>query len=58
MNIVSRVSFNFFLDYLREYEFYRILPGGKLFNIKKYSLINFEIYAFQNIVAILKEDCS
>ena len=58
MNIVSRVSFKNFLDYLKEYELYRILPGGKLLKIKKYSPINCEIYAFQNIVAILKEDCS
>ena len=56
MNIVSKVSFKDFFDYLKEYELYRILPGGKLLKIKKYSPINCEIYAFQNIVAILKED--
>ncbi len=56
MNIVSKVSFKDFLDFLKEYELYRILPGGKLLKIKKYSPINCEIYAFQNIVAILKED--
>ena len=58
MNIVSKVSFKDFWDYLKEYELYRILPGGKLLKIKKYSPFNCEIYAFQNIVAILKEDCS
>jgi len=56
MNIVSKVSFKDFWDYLKEYELYRILPGGKLLKIKKYSPFNCEIYAFQNIVAILKED--
>lgn len=55
MNIVSKVSFKDFWDYLKEYEFYRILPGGELLKIKNYSPIGCEIYAFQNIVALLKE---
>jgi FkbM family methyltransferase len=32
MNIVSKVSFK---DFLKEYELYRILPGGKLKNIRQ-----------------------
>lgn len=55
MNIVSKVSFKDFWDLLSDYEFYRILPGGGLLPIKNYSPIVCEIYAFQNIVAILKE---
>ncbi len=54
MNIISKVSFKDFWDLLSEYNFYRILPGGKLLKIKNYSPIACEIYAFQNIVAILK----
>ena len=56
MNIISRVSFKDFWDLLSDYEFYRILPGGGLLPIKNYSPITCEIYAFQNIVAILKEN--
>lgn len=56
MNIISKVSFKDFWDYLECYEFYRILPGGKLFKIKKYSPILCEIYAYQNIVALLKDN--
>ncbi len=56
MNIVSKVSFKDFWDLLDDYEFYRILPGGSLLPIKNYSPITCEIYAFQNIVAILKKD--
>ncbi len=56
MNIVSKVSFKDFWDLLRNYDFYRILPGGGLLPIKNYSPIVCEIYAFQNIVAILKDN--
>lgn len=55
MNIISKVSFKDFWDLLEDYDFYRILPGGALMPIKNYSPINCEIYAFQNIVAILKQ---
>ena len=54
MNIISKVSFKDFWDLLEDYDFYRILPGGSLMPIKNYAPINCEIYAFQNIVAILK----
>lgn len=55
MNIISKVSFKDFWDYLKGYDFYRILPGGGLLPITSYSPISCEIYAFQNIVALLKE---
>lgn len=54
MNIISKVSFKDFWDLLEDYDFYRILPGGALIPIKNYAPISCEIYAFQNIVAILK----
>jgi FkbM family methyltransferase len=53
MNIVSKVTFKDFWDLLNNYKFYRILPGGKLLPIEKYSPIACEIFAFQNIVALL-----
>jgi len=55
MNIVSGVTFKNFWDLLTDYSFYRLLPGGKLLPIKSYSPVSCEIYAFQNIVAILKD---
>lgn len=55
MNIISKVTFKDFWDILKNYRIYRILPFGALLEIKKYSPITCEIYAFQNIVAILKD---
>jgi len=56
MNIVSRVSFKDFWDLLSsKYNFYRILAGGGLLEIRNYSPVMCEIYAFQNIVALIKE---
>jgi FkbM family methyltransferase len=57
MNIISKVSFKDFWDLLSDYKLYRILPGGKLLPIKNYSPIICEIYGFQNIVALLKDEC-
>jgi len=54
MNIVSGVTFKNFWDLLTDYRLYRLLPGGKLLPIKNYSPVSCEIYAFQNIVAMLK----
>ncbi len=54
MNIISKASFKDFWDLLLNYKFYRLLPGGQLLEIKKYDPLMTEIYAFQNIVAILK----
>lgn len=54
MNIVSGVTFKNFWDLLTDYNIYRLLPGGKLLPIDHYNPIMCEVYAFQNIVAILK----
>jgi len=56
MNIISRVNFKDFWDLLSDYQFHRILPGGELLPIKNYSPTICEIYAFQNIIAILREN--
>jgi hypothetical protein len=56
MNIISKASFKDFWDLLTDYDFFRILPGGGLLPIKIYSPIMCEIYAFQNLFAILKRD--
>jgi FkbM family methyltransferase len=56
MNVVSGVNFKKFWDLLPNYNFYRILPGGKLLPIKRYSPILCEIYAYQNIIATLKKN--
>ncbi len=53
MNVASRVFFKDFWDLLPNYKFYRMLPNG-LVEIKKYSPLFCEIYAYQNIVAKLK----
>lgn len=54
MNVVSRCFFRDFWKILDGYRFYRLLPSGML-EIKNYSPLNCEIFAYQNIVAILKE---
>ena len=54
MNIFSRTTFKDFWDLLDGFDFYRLLPGGRLLPIKKYSPLQCEIYAYQNIVAIKK----
>jgi hypothetical protein len=43
-----------FFEILKDYNLYRLLPEGLL--PLKYNLLYCEIYAFQNIVAILKEN--
>ena len=55
MNAVSRTFFRDFFRRLTDYDFYRLLPDGML-EIKDYSPIFCEIFAYQNIVAILKKD--
>ena len=53
MNFASRVFFRDFWDYLPNYDFYRMIPGG-LLPIKRYSPVLCEIFAYQNIVCKLK----
>ena len=55
MNVISRTFFKDFWDLLPNYNFFRLLPGGGLLHIKEYSPVNCEIFAFQNIVATLKD---
>lgn len=54
MNIVSKVFFKDFWRALEGYRLYRLLPNEML-EIKNYSPLSCEIYAYQNIVAILEE---
>lgn len=56
INIFSRTFFKDFWDLLPNYNFYRLMPGGKLFHIKKYNPATCEIFAFQNIIATLKSN--
>lgn len=53
MNVVSRVFFKDFVELLKGYEFYRLLPNG-LVRLPEYDPTVYEIFAFQNIVALRK----
>jgi FkbM family methyltransferase len=53
MNISSRTYFRDFWDMLTNYEFYRLLPNDMV-KIEEYASIYCELFAYQNIVAILK----
>lgn len=55
MNVVSRAFFKDFLEMLPQYQFHRMLPG-ELQRIDQYSPRRCELFAFQNIVAILREE--
>lgn len=55
MNIVSKTTFKDFWGLLSNYTFYRLMPGGQLWEIKRYSPIDCEIFGFQNIIALLKK---
>jgi FkbM family methyltransferase len=54
MNVVSRMFFKDFIELLPQYQFHRMLPGG-LQRIDHYSPVRCELFAFQNIVAVLRE---
>ncbi|MDW8325828.1 MAG: FkbM family methyltransferase [Anaerolineales bacterium] len=54
MNISSRVFFRDLCDVLPGYVFYRLLPSGFL-PLRDYRPIFWEIFAFQNIVAVRTE---
>lgn len=54
MNVISRTFFKDFWDILKGYDIYRLLPHGRL-EVDRYSPILCEIFAYQNIVAFLKE---
>lgn len=53
MNVSSRTFFRDFWELLPNYDFYRLLPDG-MARIENYSPVYCEIFAYQNIVAILK----
>lgn len=53
MNTISKVFFKDIYDFLDEYLFYRILPDG-LVSLGEYDSILWEIFAYQNIVAVRK----
>ena len=53
MNVSSRTYFRDFWNLLPNYNFYRLLPYGMV-KIERYSPVFCEIFAYQNIVAILK----
>jgi len=52
MNVISRKYFRDFWEILRGYKIYRLLPNGML-EIKAYNPLYCEIFAYQNIVAII-----
>lgn len=51
MNVIARTFFKDIINELPGYEFYRLLPDG-LISLGKYNAPMYEIFAFQNIVAI------
>jgi len=53
LNIISRTFLKDFFDFLKQYNFYRILRCG-LIPLDPYDPTNCEIYLFQNILAIHK----
>jgi len=54
MNVISRVFFKDFYELLPDYEFYRAVRDG-LVPLERYCPLTCEIFAFQNIVAFLKD---
>jgi hypothetical protein len=53
MNVASRVFFRDFWNLMPNYDFYRLLPDNMV-KLNNYSPVFCEIYAYQNIVALLK----
>lgn len=53
LNIANRNFLKDFYDLLPEYDFYRLFPGT-LFPLGKYDAAKYEIFLFQNIVAVSK----
>lgn len=54
MNVISGSRFKDFWDLLQNYELYRLLPGGALLELQRYSPALCEVYAYQNIVALAR----
>ena len=55
MNVSSRTYFKDFWELLPNYDFYRLLPN-ELIKLENYNPIFCEIFAYQNIVALLKRN--
>lgn len=55
INISSRTFFKDFLELLPNYEFYR-LPPDDMAKIERHNPVFCEIFAYQNVVAILKRN--
>jgi FkbM family methyltransferase len=53
MNVLAKVFFRDFWKTLSGYKFYRLLPNGMI-EVKAYLPLDCEIFAYQNIVAILE----
>ncbi|OGU20195.1 MAG: hypothetical protein A2580_04865 [Hydrogenophilales bacterium RIFOXYD1_FULL_62_11] len=53
LNVVSRIFFKDFWDFLPNYDLYRMVRDG-IVHIKTYDPVHCEIFAYQNIVAKLK----
>ncbi|SMH41396.1 FkbM family methyltransferase [Azospirillum agricola] len=53
-NVVSRVFFKDFWDFLPNYKFHRLLPKGAL-HISQYSATFCEVFAYQNYVCVRKD---
>jgi FkbM family methyltransferase len=54
LNIVSRVFLKDIYNLLKNYSFFRMLPDG-LVSLGEYNPIHWEIFAYQNIIAINKD---
>jgi len=54
MNVSSRVFFRDFWKILPSYHLYRLLPNGMI-KIENYRPVDCELFAYQNIIAVLKE---
>jgi len=55
MNIYTRTFMKDFIDLLPEYLFFRLLPSG-LLPLGEYRPVTHEVFGFQNIVALPKQD--
>ncbi len=53
MNVYSKTFFKDFYDLLPNYEFFRLMPDG-IIALGPYRPLNYEIFAFQNILAVNK----
>lgn len=54
MQIFSQTTLTDFLIFLKDYNKFRIMPGGKLLELSQNELTTRELFTYQNIIAILK----